>query len=51
MKTSSLNFRAALVSLLMFLVFVGTWQLAATSASVGGAAKAGMTAEEIEYQK
>ena len=51
MKTTSLHFRAALVSMFMFLVFLGTWQLASTSPSVGGAAKAGMTAEEIEYQK
>ena len=51
MKTTHLNLRAAMVSLLMFLVFLGAWQLSATAPSVAGAAKAGMTAEEIEYQK
>ena len=51
MKTNHLNLRAALVSLLMLLVFLGAWQLSATSLSVAGPAKAGMTAEEIEYQK
>ena len=51
MKTKHLNARAALVSLLMFLVFLGAWQLSATAPSVAGASKAGMTAEEIEYQK
>ncbi len=51
MKTTPLHWRAALVSLLMFLVFVGAWQLSASAPSVGGAARAGMTAEDIEYQK
>jgi nitrate/nitrite transport system permease protein len=51
MKTTHLNLRAAMVSLLMFMVFLGAWQLSATAPSVAGAAKAGMTAEEIEYQK
>ena len=51
MKTTHLHLRAAMVSLLMFLVFLGAWQLSATAPSVAGAAKAGMTAEEIEYQK
>jgi len=51
MKTTHLNLRAAMVSLLMFLVFLGAWQLSATAPSVAGAAKAGMSAEEIEYQK
>ncbi|WP_299511559.1 nitrate ABC transporter permease [uncultured Limnohabitans sp.] len=51
MNTKHLNARAALVSLLMFLVFLGAWQLSATAPSVAGANKAGMTAEEIEYQK
>ena len=40
-----------MVSLLMLLVFLGAWQLSATAPSVAGAAKAGMTAEEMEYQK
>ncbi len=51
MNTTHLNLRAALVSLLMFLVFLGVWQLSATAPTVAGAAKSGMTAEEIEYQK
>ncbi|MFM2074189.1 MAG: nitrate transporter, permease protein [Pseudomonadota bacterium] len=51
MKVLPLNARAALVSLLMFLVFLGAWQLSATAPSVAGASAAGMTAEEIEYQK
>ena len=46
-----LHARAALVSLLMLLVLLGAWQLSATPASVAGAAAAGLTAEEIEYQK
>ena len=44
MKSTHLNLRAALVSLLMLLVILGAWQLSATSPSVAGAAKAGMTA-------
>ena len=51
MNTSNLHLRAALVSLCMLLVFLGAWQLASTSPSVAGAHKAGMSAEEIEYQK
>ena len=51
MKTTHLNWRAAMVSLLMFLVFLGAWQLSATAPTVAGAAKAGMSADEIEYQK
>ena len=50
MKTASLNLRAALVSLLIFICFVGAWQLATTGPSIGGAST-GMTAEEIEYAK
>ena len=50
MKTVSLNLRAALVSLLIFICFVGAWQLATTGPSIGGAST-GMTAEEIEYAK
>lgn len=46
----TLSFKAALVSLLMFLLIVGAWQLATLpAASVD--ATAGMTAEQIEYQK
>ena len=44
MKTTHLNLRAAMVSLLMFLVFLGAWQLSATAPSVGAAAKAGSSA-------
>ena len=46
MKTTHLNLRAAMVSLLMFLVFLGAWQLSATAPSVAGAAKAGMSGDE-----
>jgi nitrate/nitrite transport system permease protein len=46
----TLSFKAALVSLLMFLLLIGVWQLATLpTASVD--ATAGMTAEQIEYQK
>ena len=51
MNTTHLNLRAALISLLMLLVFLGAWQLAASGPAVAAAAKAGMTAEELEYQK
>ena len=51
MKTTHLHVRAALVSLFMLFVFLGVWQLSATAPSVAGASKAGLTAEEIEYQK
>ena len=50
MKTVSLNLRAALVSLLIFICFVGAWQLATKGPSIGGAST-GMTAEQIEYAK
>jgi len=50
MKPASLNLRAAIVSLLIFICFVGAWQLATTGPSIGGAST-GMTAEEIEYAK
>jgi nitrate/nitrite transport system permease protein len=50
MRTRTLSRKAALVSLLMFLLLVGVWQLATLpTASVD--ATAGMTAEQIEYQK
>jgi nitrate/nitrite transport system permease protein len=50
MPRKALSLKAALVSLLMFLLLVGVWQLATMpTASVGAAA--GMTAEQIEYQK
>ena len=50
MKQMHLHARAALVSVLMFLVLLGAWQLSTGPAAVGAAAT-GMTAEEIEYQK
>ncbi|WP_439589314.1 nitrate ABC transporter permease [Hydrogenophaga sp.] len=50
MKSLHMNLRAALVSLLIFFVFVGAWQLSTTGPSIGGAST-GMTAEEIEYAK
>lgn len=50
MKTLTLNLRAALVSLLIFVVLVGAWQLGTSAPAVGGSA-AGMTAEQIEYAK
>ena len=50
MKTTSLNLRAAVVSLLIFACFIGAWQLATSGPSIGGSS-AGMTAEEIEYAK
>ncbi len=46
----NLSLKAALVSLLMFLLLVGAWQLA-TMPAAGNGAPAGMTAEQIEYQK
>jgi nitrate/nitrite transport system permease protein len=50
MSATSLNLRAALVSLLLLVCFLGAWQLATTGPSIGGAST-GMTAEEIEYAK
>ena len=50
MKTASLNLRAGLVSLLIFICFVGAWQVATKGPSIGGAST-GMTAEQIEYAK
>jgi nitrate/nitrite transport system permease protein len=46
----SLNFKAALVSALLLVIFLGIWHLATQQAAGGGAA-AGMTAEQIEYAK
>lgn len=48
MKIFSLNARAAVVSLLLLVCFLGLWQLGSTAVSVGGSA-AGLSAEEIEY--
>ena len=50
MKSVSLNLRAALVSLLLFAVFIGAWQLA-TGGGGGGAAASNLTPEEIEYAR
>ena len=51
MNTISINLRAALVSCLIMIFFLGAWQLSSQGPSIGGATKAGATAEEIEYQK
>lgn len=49
---NSLNFRAALVSVLLLLVFLGIWHVATLpAAGTQAAAAAGMTPEQIEYQK
>ncbi|MDM0012586.1 nitrate ABC transporter permease [Variovorax sp. J22P168] len=45
-----LKAKAGLVSLLLLLAFLGLWQ-AATMAPAGAAAQAGLTPEQIEYQK
>jgi nitrate/nitrite transport system permease protein len=50
MRALNLNLRAALVSLLMLVLFIGAWHLSTSAPSVG-ASNAGMTAEEIEYAK
>jgi nitrate/nitrite transport system permease protein len=50
MGALNLNLRAALVSLLLFAVFIGAWQLATGGASAGAAAS-NLTPEEIEYAK
>jgi nitrate/nitrite transport system permease protein len=50
MPKKAITFKAALVSLLMFLLLVGVWQLA-TAPTTGASAVADMTAEQIEYQK
>lgn len=50
MPKKALSFKAPLVSLLMFLLLVGVWQLA-TAPTTGASAATGMTAEQIEYQK
>ncbi|RCW74612.1 nitrate ABC transporter permease [Pseudorhodoferax soli] len=46
----SLNAKAALLSVLLFLLVLGIWHLA-TGASAAGGTAAGMTAEQIEYAK
>ena len=47
---SSLNLRAALLSVLIFLALLGVWHLATTGGTAAGTT-AGMTAEEIEYAR
>ncbi|RYF71542.1 MAG: nitrate ABC transporter, permease protein, partial [Comamonadaceae bacterium] len=47
----SLNLKAGLLSLLLLLVFLGAWQLATRSAGGAAASQAGLSAEQIEYQK
>ena len=51
MYTLSVNLRAALVSCLILVFFLGAWQLSTQGPAIGAATKAGATAEEIEYQK
>ena len=51
MKGLNLNLRAALVSLLLFALFVGVWQIATSAGGAPGAAASALTAEEIEYAK
>jgi nitrate/nitrite transport system permease protein len=46
----TLQFRASLLSIVIFLVVLGVWALATTAPTVGGAST-GMTAEQIEYAK
>ena len=46
----SLEFRAAVVSVLILLVLLGIWYAATATSGKGGAA-AGLTAEQIEYAK
>jgi nitrate/nitrite transport system permease protein len=50
-NTLSVNLRAALVSCLIMVFFLGAWQLSTQGPAIGAATKAGATAEEIEYQK
>jgi nitrate/nitrite transport system permease protein len=48
----SLNLKASLVSLLIFLAFLGIWYVATLPASgTPAASTAGLSAEQIEYQK
>jgi len=49
-ESRTLNFRAAIVSVVILLVFLGGWY-AATSAPGKAGATAGMTAEQIEYAR
>jgi nitrate/nitrite transport system permease protein len=47
----TLGFRAGLVSALLLLVFIGAWYAATASNPGPAASTAGMSAEQIEYQK
>ena len=48
----TLGFKAGLVSVMLLALFIGAWYLATVSpAGTGPASTAGMTAEQIEYQK
>ncbi|RYG10201.1 MAG: nitrate ABC transporter, permease protein, partial [Burkholderiales bacterium] len=44
------GFKAAVISALLLLAFIGVWY-AATAPSASAGAASGMTAEQIEYQK
>lgn len=50
MSGLNVNLRAALVSLLLFVLFIGAWQLA-TGGGGTGAAASNLTPEEIEYAR
>lgn len=49
----TLNFKAAILSLLIFLVLLGAWYVATGTSATSGASggSAGMSAEQIEYAK
>lgn len=47
----TLGFRAGIVSALLLVVFVAIWYAATASSAGTGAGNAGMTAEQVEYQK
>ncbi|WP_411884750.1 nitrate ABC transporter permease [Polaromonas sp. YR568] len=47
----TLGFRAGIVSALLLVVFVAIWYAATASSAGTGPGSAGMTAEQIEYQK
>ena len=51
MNTLSVNLRAALVSCLILVFFLGAWQLSSQGPAIGAATKAGASAEEIGYLK
>jgi nitrate/nitrite transport system permease protein len=47
----AMKLKAVLLSLLLFAVFLAVWQVATMSAGGAAASQAGMSAEQIEYQK